>query len=295
MLNLLGLRQNLKIIQVLSKSYCTEQDLINYQGLKKGYKNFLREIQPDVPHSKTNEINFVESNELTRSFVSIFGSKSLLDDVDYDLGNSQIESNYKKNFALKKTRSAMIELGEKYESFKWLFNLAMDSVFYAPSQMAKGGTTSDAVGVLWVNPSDNWNKIDYYELLIHELCHTMIFLYEWQCGIFSNKNRLTDSETFAMSAIRGKRRPLDKAYHSAIVATEILMFRKNIIRDEVQHVLHPETHELISMTLVSLKSVKNIGIEKKMLNERAIEMLDICLSKLKLMEGEISHVHSHQK
>ncbi|UAK15811.1 aKG-HExxH-type peptide beta-hydroxylase [Sporolactobacillus terrae] len=293
MLDLLGLKENLKIVQVLSKSYCTNQNLINYQNLKKGYRKFLSEIQPDVPHSKTNEINFVESNELTRSLSSIFGAKSLLDDVDYDLGDSQNKFNYKKNFALKETHSAMIELGEKYKSFKWLFNLAMDSVFYAPSQSAQGGTTSNAVGVLWVNPSDRWNKIDYYELLIHELCHTMIFLYERCYGIFTNKNKLTDPETFAVSAIRGKRRPLDKAYHSAIVATEILMFRKNIIGDVVPHVLHPETNDLISMTLVSLKSIKSVGIEKKMLNERAIKMLDICLSKLKLVGDDISHVCSH--
>ncbi|MDG4658581.1 HEXXH motif-containing putative peptide modification protein [Ectobacillus antri] len=173
-----------------------------------------------------------------------------------------------------------MKLGEQYSKFIWMFDLAMDTIFQASSNVVTGGTTNAAVGILWINPRDTWSNIDMYEFLVHELAHTLLYIHEWRFGLFTDLSRLTDKSTYAMSAIRSQMRPMDKAFHSAIVATDVLLLRELVLGHKGQRELHPDTNDLLPMILKSIQSIQEVNNNKGMLTEHASWLLSECHKKI---------------
>ena len=199
----------------------------------------------------------------------------MVDDTQYDVKNLSREKSQVIN---SKIKTHVDELAQKHQEFSWIFNLVIDSVFSAESKVAAGGTTSSAVGKLWVNPREDWRNNDVYEFLIHELTHTLIFIYEWRYGLYNDPMRLLEPSTYALSAIRNKKRPMDKALHSAIVGTEILLYRKG--KNEEDYKLHPSTKVLTDNTFSSLLSIKAVSKEQNFLTTFGESLVEKCLTEL---------------
>lgn len=87
-----------------------------------------------------------------------------------------------------------------------------------------GGTTSCALGLIWLNPHKNWTIIDYADALYHEFTHTSIFIDDMVNCMFLDAKACKNEDAFVTSAILKIKRPLDSAYHAAGVAVALMHF-----------------------------------------------------------------------
>ncbi|TPW28212.1 hypothetical protein FJU08_17675 [Martelella alba] len=90
-----------------------------------------------------------------------------------------------------------------------------------------GGTSSDAIGVIWCgmqNPAADVD--DYVELILHEYMHQCLFIDDLCHRIFRYSMKVLEDYP-ARSAILNRERPLDKAYHSAFVAYILMRHRRH--------------------------------------------------------------------
>ncbi|SDC48170.1 hypothetical protein SAMN04488112_108178 [Melghirimyces thermohalophilus] len=279
----MGDRANVQTIQVLSAPFA-DSELNSFESLRCAYIKLLSSMQPKVPHSGGYNPEYVTKLNKVQTFIKTFREESNIDDTYYDMDfeGSLIQS--KK--VLEWTQTAVDKLGKQCPTFHWIFNLIMDSIVHTTSNNAVGGTSSHLVGVLWINPRENWSDIDMYEFLVHELGHTLLFLHEWRYGLFTSYERLPDTDTFAKSAIRSQMRPMDKAFHSAVVATDVLLLRELIIGHKGKRILHPDTSTLVSMVGQSIKSIREVNMRQGILTDYALGILDQCEDKLKKVGKE---------
>ncbi|GEO28156.1 hypothetical protein AAC03nite_39410 [Alicyclobacillus acidoterrestris] len=280
MLFLLGEKENLMTLRMLTKPYFPTS-AVNMESQRITYQKLLHVMQPEVPHSNSRSPSYVTGTEVVTQLSKLFSMESQTDDTPYDIGDLTRRDDSDRH--LQFTKSCAYKLANLYPPFGWLYNLVIDSVFHAPSNIAAGGTTSGAVGILWIDAREDWTNRDMYEFLVHELSHTLLFIHEWAHGLFTSQRRLTESETYAMSAIRGQIRPMDKAFHSAIVATDVLLLREKIIGHDTRTILHPSTSELIPQIFDSIRSIQEVDARQGILTDYAQKLLGNCLSHLSVL------------
>lgn len=107
-----------------------------------------------------------------------------------------------------------------------LFDLVIHTLFFHRSHLSGGGSVSSAPGTIWCCPRRNWSLADNSEFLVHELAHNMLFLDERRFEHYADPQLLQQPENFAVSAVLKIPRPLDRAFHSLVVASEVLAFRE---------------------------------------------------------------------
>src|SRR5581483_6992105 len=119
----------------------------------------------------------------------------------------------------------------------------------------KGGSTSQAIGVIWANPKVSYTTADIIEILVHELSHHAMFLDELRYTHYSY-SRVPQQSTWARSAILNVARPLDKVLHSIVVAIEVLLFRDGYLGYPVNPRVHPPTRVMIEQLRDSISSTE---------------------------------------
>ncbi|MFE3150146.1 HEXXH motif-containing putative peptide modification protein [Streptomyces sp. NPDC059218] len=278
MLHLFGVEENLRTITALSFPYISKGQAVTFSVLKEAYRSFLRSVQPSVPSETGDGPAYIQETRRTLEYLGIFSADSALTDTRYQFGtvdesSAAIEIDAQK--ALAWTQECADSIARRDDAFAPLFPLAMNAVFQAPSGIASGGTTSAALGVLWVDPRDSWDDRDLEEFLIHELNHTLIFLDECRFGLFTSYPELLKQENWVTSAIRKTVRPLDKAYHSAIVAADVLLAREEIFGHPDSAVLHPLSP---AMAQGALEAIRDISLPptRGLLTPHALDTLDRC-------------------
>jgi HEXXH motif-containing protein len=93
-----------------------------------------------------------------------------------------------------------------------------------------GGSVSCCIGLIWLSPRTEWTDTHCAEMLVHEFIHNSVFLEDMVRGIMPTPSLLEDDDALTVSAIRRTRRPYDKAFHSACVATGIMYYHASIGR-----------------------------------------------------------------
>ncbi|WP_405391180.1 HEXXH motif-containing putative peptide modification protein [Streptomyces sp. NBC_01102] len=91
-----------------------------------------------------------------------------------------------------------------------------------------GGSASHLPGVVVMSPGAEWETLDYAVCLVHEGMHLNLFVADKVYGTFNLPSSTLEADEYrALSAVKiGQRRPLDKAFHAAVV-TVPLMFMQN--------------------------------------------------------------------
>lgn len=127
-----------------------------------------------------------------------------------------------------------------------LINIVFRYTIFGKSSKAHGGSSSNALGVLWINPTNKWTLQDYCEFLVHEVTHQLLFLDERIYGHYSHYQKISLKENFAFSTILKRSRPLDKVIHSYFVGMNVLNYRQNYGSDENNsYTLHPSIDQLL--------------------------------------------------
>lgn len=111
-----------------------------------------------------------------------------------------------------------------HNDLSYLINQLTGTILCFKKKGTGGGTTSCALGLIWLNPHEDWTIIDYAEALYHEFTHTSIFIDDMVNKMFINVHDCKKEEAYVTSAILKIKRPLDSAYHAAGVAVALMHF-----------------------------------------------------------------------
>lgn len=165
----------------------------------------------------------------------------------------------------------------------FVFDLLIDTVF-VPVHSAEFGseTTSQAIGVMWINPLPAWTIVDLAELYVHELTHTLLFVDEHRYGHYRDVPAMMEPKNFVRSAIRAEPRPVYAAFHSVVVACELLAWRMAVGQapsDDPRRA-HPVSATLVSSAREAVSALDRLPSLEQLVRPRVLELIDACESFL---------------
>ena len=175
--------------------------------------------------------------------------------------------------AMARVEAALAHLDTVNPPLKRLFDLVIHTLFFHRSRESGGGSVSSAPGTIWCSVRRNWSLPDICEFLVHEFTHNMLFLDERRFEHFRDPLLLQKPENFAVSAVLKIPRPLDRAFHSLVVASEVLSFRDENGEPETPHV-HPCTHDLARACQATLDGIRTVIEDKDLVTPRCLEILE---------------------
>lgn len=253
MYHLMGKEDCLNTFVYLSKIY-NKSDIKSFEDLKSRMFEFLSKVQSEVP--RDNSKKFITNNKNVEKLISFFKEESTLTDM---------KSKFEEITPVESMKNALDFVGKSLKSLKkvdedlyYIFDLAITNIFYARSKTQGGGSVSGAVGVIWCSHRKNWSIDDVLELLVHELTHNLIFIDELKYGHYQDIDKMTEKENYALSSILNQHRPLDKAFHSLIVAVELLEYRKRNTNKEYESIVHPSSQIIYNSINKTVKSIEEV-------------------------------------
>lgn len=242
------------------------------KALRRGYRRFLASLQQRHIELSEDTFAWLSSVEEISAIRRCFANDSLLNDKEQAkvMNDRRDPSRDQKQDRL---TAALRELALYSPIHAEVFNTIITDIFVLPSDIARAGSTSQAIGAIWANPKLTYTTADFIEMLIHEFTHHAMFLDELRYGHYHYPS-IFDCSTWARSAILNTQRPLDKVLHSITVSTEVLLFREQHLGHPAAPRVHPPTDIMISQLRDSIASAEeSILMHPTALKTRAIELL----------------------
>jgi hypothetical protein len=176
--------------------------------------------------------------------------------------------------AMERVSAAIDRIGAVNARLRRVFDLVIHTLFFHRSGQSGGGSISSAPGVIWCSPRRAWSVDDLSEFLVHELTHNYLFLDERRHEHYVDPHLLADPDTFAVSAVLKRPRPLDRTFHSLVVASEVLSFRAEA-GEPSQPLVHPATHDLVNSCRSTIEGIHVVLARKpSLVTPRFLQVLD---------------------
>lgn len=194
---------------------------------------------------------------------------------------------------LQLAQNSLAELLSLNEDLDLVFGLIIHSVFLKSSRPTSnsrgshGGSSSAAIGTIWLTVEDSLNSIDLMEMFVHELTHHLLFVDELNHAQFAY-SEIAKPENFARSAILKRSRPLDKVVHSIVVASEVLEARRQYLKERGPSKIHPSTEVLMADTKVAIESVFALPNLGDLITPHMRKVLDKC-AEICTLEASAKH------
>lgn len=120
--------------------------------------------------------------------------------------------------------AALRHLHEMSPGLYRMVRLLVTDIVVLNSGADGGGSASQMPGVVVMSPGPEWEVPQYAECLVHEAMHLNLFVADMVYGTFTlSAVELKAEEHRALSAVKiGQRRPLDKAFHAAVVTVPLM-------------------------------------------------------------------------
>ena len=109
------------------------------------------------------------------------------------------------------------------------------------------GTTEDTIGVANFNFKDDYDKLDFQELLVHQLVHMLLFIDDSMTVHMPPAEKEFPLEVGLPFVLGGTAFPIYLAFHSYIVAVEMLAYRKHTGQWDVSPRYHRSTKRIIKI------------------------------------------------
>lgn len=251
------------------------------RDLRESYQRYLKEVQPQCtwlrpdPHSSIEDA--VCEVGTRADLIELFrGDSTNLDDRNQ---TGVIKENAERVTHEATVAMAISAMKAGAPDHYNLLNTFVETIFYEGSDVATGGSTSSAVGVIWANPHPKFRTSDTVEFLVHELTHNLVFLDEWVHPHY-DYDEILKPETWCKSAILMTKRPLDKVVHSIIVAAEIVLLRRELIGEPEDPRAHPPSGNIVAAVIESIRQIRAMPGSKTFIENRVWFLLDNVESKL---------------
>ena len=107
-------------------------------------------------------------------------------------------------------------------------------------------------------------------MLLHELTHHLLFIDERNFAHF-DYSQIANKNNQAFSAILNLTRPMDKVFHSIVVASELILGRQMFLPKGGTTVVHPPTEKMSSDTVKAYQSVYSLNNVNELIRPRGHE------------------------
>lgn len=286
MFSLFGPELSIKNAYLLGRRFMGNRTLSHTRDLKPYYLDFLAEHQPRLPLNRGAE-PFITDPRAEELLKDAYRASSLNDlKQQRIIGDSFDAPERERLIAL--VREGYAQLSSANPALQAVFDLAIHSVFFRRSTrtdagaVSFGGSSSTAMGAIWVSGHGKQTKHDVAEFLLHELTHHLLFLSE-RCLPQFHYREMIKPENYAQSAILNKRRPLDKVVHSVVVSTELLLARRSFLRGAAV-TIHPDSPTMTARSLRSIDEVLSLSNRDAVITPWTVELLERCREALKPVE-----------
>jgi len=272
---LVGMSELLKTAYMLSYPYLHRDQEVTATTLKTGLRQHLKVVQPGVARS---------SELVTEFMVADASTRALLDILEL---TEQPSCSSDPALVLRKVIASFAFIGQSDGQLGELFRTVVDRVLVTTNVNVPGSASSPrAIGVLWIQPTDEWEEQDFVEALIHELTHTLLYLDEQRYVHYIRAEALQDKSTWVASAIRSEARPVNGVAHSILVATEILCLRRDWQLGHNGIALHGDSNIILSKTVHALDELQNQPDSWNLLSPRMQSLLHLAGATLTSLEQE---------
>lgn len=270
----------------LLASTVTQQPIQSITDLKDNYLLFLGKISPDcLPNRSNNDSEqFCFNTERIKTMAIKYEDDGILTDLKSHIDLYTPLSSMRE--ALKYVEKGKSLITKINPSLRQIFDLTIHTLFYTRSTHSGGGSVSDAPGVIWCSVRRNWTEMDLAEFLVHELTHNFVFLDELCYQHYTDLSALANEKYYAKSTILNKQRPLDKTFHSLVVAHEVLSYRKEAGEPENPHV-HPNSAKMLDSCKETISSIKSVIDNNSLVTPRFREILDKVEVSLQQLEQSL--------
>lgn len=141
-------------------------------------------------------------------------------------------------------------------------------------QQIQSGTLPDRLGAMLVNPRRDWATADVAEALVHESTHTFADLDDRRWGHYADPSLLHDRSSWTRTGVLGRVQPFPFAFHSILVAAEILALRTRLQVEGMFSTLHGETEELRAAALAAIDAMRGHALFDRIASARLRQLLD---------------------
>lgn len=246
-------------IENIGNLYNKENTDANHSS-KSAFFNTLNKLQGfNIPYKEDEIIIKFNDSDILKHLVSkkVIEKEDLKDNKH--LFNDNEQANIKDNI-----NKALKLLNFLHPDLMYLIKQLTGTIIFFKKSGTGGGTTSCALGLIWLNPHENWTIIDYADALYHEFTHTSIFIDDMVNRMFLDAKACKEPEAYVTSAILKFKRPLDSAYHAAGVAVALMHF---------YHMLGDKQKSLSFLEPLKI-TINELMDKKEYLGERGIDTLN---------------------
>ncbi|WP_226956907.1 MULTISPECIES: aKG-HExxH-type peptide beta-hydroxylase [Staphylococcaceae] len=193
-------------------------NLSDSSSLKEKYFESVNKLQiTKVPYNQKNII-ISFSNEYLQNELLDLGMIDREDLVD----NNHIYSEKEQEEIENRIQKALDLIKLLHKDLYELIEILVGSFLILKKKNFGGGSVSNILGMIWLNPQENWSVIDCAEAIYHEFIHQSIFLDDMVNSIFPDADACAEDDALVTSTILKKKRPLDRSYHAAGVSLGVM-------------------------------------------------------------------------
>jgi HEXXH motif-containing protein len=123
---------------------------------------------------------------------------------------------------------ALNHIAELSPGLSQMLQLLITDIVVVNSESNGGGSASTIPGLVCISPGPSWTAHDWAESLMHETMHLNLFLADMVYGLYElNTATLAEDRYRVVSAVKiGQLRPLDKAFHAAVVTVPLMWMQR---------------------------------------------------------------------
>lgn len=292
MFSLYGHEEIIRNVYRASFPYVKERPIKTTADLRSCYHDFLQDHQSYMPVNRGEDV-FITDLETENALVAAYGHNATLNDLRQSEIIGAPYTDREKNTKVDQACDALEQFRNLSKELAAIFDLTIHSIVIRPSnrplgRASHGGSSSAAIGTIWLAMGPKVTNADVVEMLLHELTHHLLFIDERNYPHF-DYDLIAREENRAFSAILNMIRPVDKVLHSIVVATELILARRRFLFDTEPRAVHPPTHKLAADALSAHASITGLKTADLVLRPRAREILDRCLTECQQVAFHTTH------
>ncbi len=260
--------------------------VLNKENIEANIDEFLahfyenRILDPEVKRENyLAALNKLQNNAIPTSKEYITIEENSNHDILHYLSTEKTADLYslKDNLEIKeKINKALDLLKHLNPNLYTLIYKLVGTIIFSKSGDFSSATAPTHLGIIFLNPNESWEIVDYAESIYHEFIHLSIFLEDMIHNLFNS------NEVQVKSVIRGVHRPLDKSFHAAIVSIGImhLYYMTGDVKKQFQYMgeLNDAVNELTQVdTYLDNKGKELLENMKLFSNTKDFEGINHCL------------------
>lgn len=188
-------------------------------GLPAAYRRMITGMRPIAPPAQGIRVSF-KQDTWGRNLINNKTFENVLEGLEDTDEDDRIAWGRDFKSAVVHTRALNADLGA-------LVDLVVTDVVLFTSRNKGGGSSSHLPGLISMSPGPDWEVHDFAESIVHETVHLNVFLADMAYRLYTLPTKVLEADQHrVLSAVKiGQMRPLDKAFHSAVVAPPLMFMQ----------------------------------------------------------------------